>query len=106
MEKRARLFSHYPGRDLTAVAQARVVEQVEARAGRPLVGAGGREHHSLEASLQNGPGAHRTGLKGHVEYGASKTPISHALPGLLEGLDLGVTKGALERLAAVAPLAE
>ncbi len=106
MEQRARFLGQHPGSHLTAISQPGVVKQVESRSGRPLIGTGGGEHHSLEASLQNGPSAHRTGLQGHVEGGATKAPISHALPGLLEGLDLSVAKGALERLAAVAPLAE
>lgn len=62
-----------------------LLQQVEQTPGCASLGIPHTENDATDPTVDDGPGAHGTGLLGHIEVAVRETPVAHGFLGLAEG---------------------
>lgn len=88
----------HSGSDFAAVIEIRSLEEIPEAAGTAAFGVATAEDDAADAAVDDGAGAHGTGLLGDVEIAVFQTPVAHMALRLGEGEHFGVRGGVLERL--------
>lgn len=86
------------GSDLGTMIEGGLLEEVEQATGGAPLGISDAEDNPADPTVDDGAGAHRTGLLGHVEVAIDEAPVSQRLLRLTQGQHLGVGGGVAQRL--------
>ena len=84
--------------DLAAVIERWHLKEIDDAASRAGARIGTAKDDAADASVNDGPGAHRTRLLRHVKIAIDQTPIASRLFGLSQREHLGVGRRVMEKL--------
>ena len=77
LEQEHAFLAEHAGGHVAAVVERRIgFEQVDPAAGRAALGIRAAENHPLRPAMDDGPGAHRARLLGHVERAFFQPPVA------------------------------